>query len=219
NIKEVPNQAEDLAECLRNVDIVAIMQDLADRLSKLYPFQGYEKLMAPVLAKTIFDIPVGVRFIVGHGANISYGNLMTAGVIHLEQAEYGKYHIRVPYLWLVILVGTSKNSQSKSPLKYWAAFIASEQSISWSGWERFNMGFIALRLYLLPYLEEQSATLERLFAGADFDRKLPLFKFIIPNYLNVAVHQLLETFPDHETAKGVDGMEHTNFLQEFHKLF
>ncbi|KAF9915519.1 hypothetical protein BX616_005998 [Lobosporangium transversale] len=177
SIKEVSDQAEDLLECLRNVNIVAIMQGLADRLSKLYPFQGYVELMTPVLAKAIFDIPVVMYCIIGDGTTITYENLMTTGVIHLEQAkERDMYHVRVPYLWLVILVDASKKCQSKSPLK----------------------NFLKV---------------------AEFDPEFPEFEVEIPDHRSVTVHQLLETFPDHEAAKDVDGMEHTNFLREFHKVF
>ncbi|KAF9898581.1 hypothetical protein BX616_003852, partial [Lobosporangium transversale] len=54
--KEIPGQAEELTECLRNVDIVVVMQQLVTELDTLYPFEEYEELMTPVLAKAILDM-------------------------------------------------------------------------------------------------------------------------------------------------------------------
>ncbi|KAF9896261.1 hypothetical protein BX616_007809, partial [Lobosporangium transversale] len=101
--------------------------------------------------------------------------------------------------------------QSESPLKYWTAFIDPKQDVSWAGW--------ALRLCLFSYLGKQTVSLQELFAGAEFDPEFPEFKVEIPEHRNVTVHQLLEMSPNHEIAKDVDGKEHTNFLQEFHKIF
>ncbi|ORZ08562.1 hypothetical protein BCR41DRAFT_373261 [Lobosporangium transversale] len=217
-LKKIPDRAEELTECLRNVDIMAVMQSLAVRLDTLYPFGDYVEFMTPVVARAILGIPVKMNNTIGGGT--TYKDLRTTGLINLERAEeYDMYHIRIPYLWLVLLVKASTRSESESPLKYWTTFIDPKQDVSWAGWEHFNMKFLALRLCLFSYLGKQTVTLQELFAGAEFDPEFPELKVEIPDHRNVTVHQLLETFPEHEIAKDVDGMEHTDFLQEFHKVF
>ncbi|KAF8920891.1 hypothetical protein BGZ58_004286, partial [Dissophora ornata] len=214
---EIPDQDDDaaLTKYLHNIDVVIVMQELGHELSELYPFGKYVDLMTPVLAKAILDIPVNMNENIEDGTHsMTYKDLRTTGVINLEYTgQSNKYHVRVPYLWLMILVQESNYKSGNSPLRFWKDFINPEQEVSWAAWERFNMEFLALRLCLFSYLGEQTVTLQDLFEGAEFGPgNFEVPELEVPDYRKVTVHQLLDTFPKHETAKDVDGMEHTNFL-------
>jgi hypothetical protein len=81
-IDNIPEEDEALTESLRNVDVVVVMQHLANRLNDLYPFADYVDLATPVLAKAILDIPVDMTDIIEvDESTISYKDHRTTGMV------------------------------------------------------------------------------------------------------------------------------------------
>ncbi|KAF9197305.1 hypothetical protein BGZ49_002313 [Haplosporangium sp. Z 27] len=219
--QNIPEQDKQLTDFLSDIDIITVMRVLVFDLKSRYPFQAYVELMTPVLARSILDITVSMDDHIGEN-RMTYKDLRMTGLINLEYAGIiDTYHIRVPYLWLTIFIKEFRAyySSSSTPFAFWTDFIDPNQEVSWAGWEKFNMNYLALRLCLFSYLKMTTVSLQELFSGADFSCNTPDFQVKVPDYRHIKVHQLLEKFPLHKTPEDMKNHKHTNILDDYSGLF
>ena len=203
--KEIPTQEEDLVAYLNHVDVVEVMMYTSHDLEQRYGFFEYVESTGPALANAILDIPIDIE---SKSVNITYKELRSAGIINLEGGPH-KYHVRIPYLSVILLTKAARNMDlDSSPWRFLIEFFDPRETISWSGFEVFNMNFWALRICLYSFLGKKTLTLSELFKGAEFSFASPTLEVTIPDYRKVSVHQLLDNFPGSQTPK-----------EEFNKVF
>ena len=222
---EIPEDDKSLTALLDSLDIVMVMQDLASYLRYEYRgFQDYVDLAMPILAAAVLDMPVCVdEEIEVHGTKMTYKDLGMTGIISLQlDSEADQFHVRIPYLWLMLLANACSIKSVHSPWKYWTNYIDHTRVISWGGWEEFNMKYLALRVCLFSFLGRKSITLEELFPGADFSPDFPDFEIEIPHYdkiEEVEVCQLLLKYPENEDSNDIKGSFHKNHSEKYYKFF
>ena len=214
---QIPTQENELVAYLNHVDIVEVMMYTSHELDKRYPFDEYVESTGPALANAILDIPVDIR---SKSVNITYKDLSSAGIINLERdSDSDKYYVRIPYLSVILLTNAARaKNPDSSPWRFLTQFFDPRESISWSGFEVFNMNFWALRICLYSFLGKKTLKLSELFKGADFSFASPTLEVTIPDYRTVSVHQLLDSFPNFQTPQDITGGSH-GIIEDFNKVF
>lgn len=237
-IDHIPKEDKALTEVLRNVDTAVVMENVAYELNTLYSFSDYIYFVTPVLAKAILDIPVDMNdpIIEDHNEGedsikkddkrlITYKDLRTTGIINLEPVEQSNNcYIRIPYMWLKLLVHASKvRFGDNSPLRFWKDYINPKQDVEWESWEKFNIQFLALRLCLFSVLKRKTITLKELFSGAEFTPNFINFEIEVPTVNSVRVTHLLDRYPVAGTGPGpvgdVDGIKYNNLYHDYNIVF
>ncbi|PKK66248.1 hypothetical protein RhiirC2_785046, partial [Rhizophagus irregularis] len=147
------------------------MKSLEVELSKRYPFNKYVNMITPVLANAILERPVNEDETIDKDESnqpITCKLLTSSGILTLEPANTG-FYIRIPYLWLRLLV---KKSANKSINKFWYDMIDPDEPFYWQDWEIFNVKFWALRYCLFSALGYKQIELKELLKGAHYSDNL-----------------------------------------------
>lgn len=178
-----------------DIDLLDIMKSLEMELSKQYPFNKYVNMITPVLANVILERPVNEDETLDKDESnqpITCKLLKSSGILTLEPANTG-FYIRIPYLWLRLLV---KKSANKSINKFWYDIIDPNEPFYWQDWEIFNVKFWALRYCLFSALGYKQIELKELLKGAHYSDNLDVNANVdIPDYESVSTHCLTCRFP------------------------
>ncbi|PKK55964.1 hypothetical protein RhiirC2_801064 [Rhizophagus irregularis] len=174
-----------------DIDLLDIMKSLEVELSKRYPFNKYINIITPVLANAILERPVNENETFDKdesNQSISYKLLKSSGILTLEPANTG-FYIRIPYLWIRLLV---KKSANKSINKFWHVMIDPDEPFYWQNWEIFNVKFWALRYCLFSALRYKQIELKELLEGAHYSDNLDVNANVdIPDHESVSTHYLM----------------------------
>ncbi|CAB5315793.1 unnamed protein product [Rhizophagus irregularis] len=178
-----------------DIDLLDIMKSLEVELSKRYPFNKYVNMITPVLANAILERPVNEDETIDKDESnqpITCKLLTSSGILTLEPANTG-FYIRIPYLWLRLLV---KKSANKSINKFWYDMIDPDEPFYWQDWEIFNVKFWALRYCLFSALGYKQIELKELLKGAHYSDNLDVNANVdIPDHESVSTHCLTRRFP------------------------
>ncbi|CAG8567970.1 9766_t:CDS:2 [Ambispora leptoticha] len=181
---------------LEDIDLVDIMHLLEEKLHSRYDFKTFASQITPVLANAILERSVdendGIYTDEYKNQYVSYKMLKSLGILTLEPVDSTRFYIRLPYIWVWLLV---KNSGDRSIYKFWNLMINPEEQFYWQQWENFNVNFWALRMCLLSVLGYKTIKLKELLKGAlysDVDMDVDVD---IPDYNSVQVHYLSKRYP------------------------
>ena len=212
---KIPTQAMDLVDYLNHLDVVEVMRYTSYELTNRYAFDKYVQSTGPALANAILDIPVNIN---DKSGSITYKELRSAGIINLAGGPL-EYYVRIPYLSVILLTQAAQSSNPRSsPWRFLKKFFDPRETISWSGFEVFNMNFWALRICLFSFLGKHTLTLSELFNGAEFIFASPNLQVRIPDRRKVSVHQLRDSFPQFQKPKDFNNVSH-QIKKEFNKVF
>ncbi|RIB17162.1 hypothetical protein C2G38_2037957 [Gigaspora rosea] len=191
---------------LENIDLVNIMHLLERRLQSRYDFATFANQISPVLANAILERPVnendGIYMDKDKSQHVSYKMLKSLGILTLEPTNNIKFYIRLPYLWVWLLI---KNTGDQSIYKFWDLMINPEEQLYWQQWEKFNVNFWALRICLFSVIGCKTIKLKELlkdtlYSDVDMDVDVD-----IPNYNSVQVHYLNKQYPLYESILDSNG--------------
>ncbi|GBC46902.2 hypothetical protein GLOIN_2v1668084 [Rhizophagus irregularis DAOM 181602=DAOM 197198] len=199
-----------------DIDLLDIMKSLEVELSIRYPFNKYVNMITPVLANAILDRPVDGDATLDENESISYKMLKSNGILSLEPVNT-KFYIRIPYLWIRLLV---KKAVNKSINKFWHEMIDPDEPFYWQNWETFNVKFWALRYCLFSALGFKQIELKELLKGAHYSDNLDLNANVdIPDYESVSTHFLVNQFPPSDANYNMLNTEGITLLTDGGKTF
>ncbi|CAG8734014.1 8785_t:CDS:2, partial [Gigaspora rosea] len=197
---------------LEDIDLVNIMHLLERRLQSRYDFSTFASQISPVLANAILERSVnendGIYMDKDKNQHVSYKTLKSLGILTLEPANDIRFYIRLPYLWVWLLI---KNVGDQSIYKFWDLMINPEEQFYWQQWEKFNINFWALRICLFSVLGYKTIKLKELLKGAlhsDVDMDVEVD---IPDYNSVQVHYLSRRYPSDDSVLDFDGQSCAEF--------
>lgn len=203
---------------LDDIDLVEILKDVETELRKLYKFNEFVEDALPALAKAILNIPVEEdEKITLNGNATTYLELSSYGIIHLVDAPDHQVNVRLPYLWVHILVHTSIIS-GLLPQPFWQEMVPS-RPIFWQEFELFNMRFWALRLSLLSFLGKTTIPLKDLLCGAWYSDSIPDVTVRIPRHSSINIRRLMKRFPDHLEICDEENRPRSDILTQFDTFY
>ncbi|CAG8437484.1 16972_t:CDS:2 [Funneliformis caledonium] len=181
---------------LDDINLLSIMNKIEVVLGTRYAFRNHARIVTPVLANAILYRPVNADDSPGKDANdqpVSYKTLKSNGILTLEPTDEGNsFYIRLPYLWVRLLIIHAGNSINK----FWHVMIDPNDPFYWQDWEIFNVKFWALRYCLFSALGHEKIKLKELLKGTRYSNLMDEDMDVdIPDHTSICVHYLNHRFP------------------------